>query len=195
MSEPDAPPPGASTKSIPTMGPGVKRMEHAPSEPHWAGDHRWSESATAVDSLGRIGVASLPALVELLHGQEEPLRIASARAIALMGPTAESAVPDLVAAISDPSAVVRKNVVRALGQMGPAAEPAIGALVKEARAEPGRRKSKSRSSEYLPRRPPPRAANRSNVPRRGTANDEPAMTAPDRSRPRAQKSARDRGIE
>jgi hypothetical protein len=133
LSEPSAPPPGASMKSVPAIGAAMPLGHGDSAEPHWVGADRWTEPETAVDSLGRIGPASLPALVELLHGQDEHLRIAAARAIAVMGPEAKPAVPDLTAALSDASAAVRKNVIRALGQMGPAAEPAIDALVKEAR--------------------------------------------------------------
>jgi hypothetical protein len=135
LSEPNAPPPGATLKGVPALGPGASAVRGESAEPHWAGADRWTEPEIAVDALGRIGTASLPALVELLHDRDERLRIASARAIAVMGPEAKTAVPDLTAALSDPSADVRKNVMRALGQMGPAAAPAIDGLIKETRRD------------------------------------------------------------
>lgn len=136
VAPPNAPPPGAQANKPAaakpaTAAPAATPVTEPRLHPAWLGTKDWTEREVAIDSLRRIGPAALPALVDMLHGQDHDVQQLAARAIALMGPAAKAAVPDLVAALSDLDPGVRKNVIRALGQIGPAAETAIPALVEE----------------------------------------------------------------
>jgi hypothetical protein len=133
LTTPNEPPPTVAQKELVDNNANQLFAQSTAAGPRWPGASEWTESETAVDTLGRIGPSALPALVELLHGQDEGLQIGAARAIALMGPKAKDAVPDLVAALADPSSRVRKYVLRALGQMGDAAGSAVEAVAREAR--------------------------------------------------------------
>lgn len=99
----------------------------------------------AIGSLGKMGAAAVPALVEALKkkdatpkkqkgnkkGPQTPdrtafLRAKAAQALGQMGANAKSAVPALVEALRDNS--VRIDAATALGEIGPAAKPSAQAL-------------------------------------------------------------------
>jgi len=91
----------------------------------------WGPREMAVDSLGRMGTAALPSLIQLLRDPDPEMRVFAAKAISRIGPEAADAVPPLVAAMNDTNPEVRKHVIRALGQIGPKASASIPALVQE----------------------------------------------------------------
>lgn len=86
-------------------------------------------SETAADSLGRIGDAAVPSLIEALEHPDPDKRGLAAATLAQIGPAAEQAVPQLVVALNDPDEDVRRMAARALGQIGPQAGEAVPALV------------------------------------------------------------------
>src|SRR5262249_52412652 len=98
----------------------------------------------AIGSLGKMGAAAVPALVDALKkdgsqtkpkgnkkGPQTPdrtafLRAKAAQALGQLGPDAKSAVPALIEALRDAS--VRIDAATALGDIGPEAKKAVGAL-------------------------------------------------------------------
>jgi HEAT repeat protein len=102
----------------------------------WPQYREWSMREVSIDSLGRIGAAAIPALVDVLHDPDPLLRRHAAQALARIGPDARDAVPDLIVALQDRDEEVRKNVARALGQIGPEARAAVPALLEELKAAP-----------------------------------------------------------
>lgn len=89
----------------------------------------WGVRQTATDSLARIGLPALPALIAALKDPQADVRDRAAQALARMGPPAQEAVPALVAALNDTDWRVRRSAARALGQIGPGAEAAVPALI------------------------------------------------------------------
>lgn len=89
----------------------------------------WGVRQTATDSLARIGMPALPALIEALKDPQASVRDRAAHALARMGPPASQAVPALIDALEDPDWRVRRSAARALGQIGPSAEAAVPALI------------------------------------------------------------------
>jgi hypothetical protein len=168
LTVPTAPPAEAQRRDATAAGANRLFGQATNEEPSWPGVVQWTEAETAVDSLGRIGPKALPALVELLSGQDERLRAAAARAIAIMGPPAKDAVPDLTAALSDPSSRVRKYALRALGQMGEASESAIDAITRETH-----RPSSPLDQEIERERRPPAGVIRSSSPATALPPDAP----------------------
>ncbi len=90
---------------------------------------QWDLEKTAIDSLGRIGAAAVPALVQSLQQPNPETRLQAANVLGRIGPDAQAAVPELVRALRDPNLEVRKAATRALGQIGPAAEEAVAPLL------------------------------------------------------------------
>jgi hypothetical protein len=90
----------------------------------------WDMETAAVDSLGRIGKAAVPHMVEFLHSGDPDLRLRATKVLARIGPDAQAAVNDLVRTLEDPVPDVRKGAVLALGQIGPAAADAVEPLVR-----------------------------------------------------------------
>ncbi len=89
----------------------------------------WTVDETAADALGRIGAASVPALVECLTDERPELRRRAAQILARIGPDAAIAVPALTQLLHDADPEVQREAARALGQIGPAASPAIPDLL------------------------------------------------------------------
>jgi HEAT repeat protein len=102
----------------------------------WPAYREWTMREVSIDSLGRIGAAAVPALVEVLTDPNPVLRQRAAQALARIGPDARDAVPDLIVALQDRDEEVRKSVARALGQIGPEARAAVPALLDELKAAP-----------------------------------------------------------
>ena len=91
--------------------------------------HVWTTEQTAIDALGRIGQAAVPALSQALRDPRQSIRLRAASVLARIGPDAVEAVPDLVERLSDVDPAVRKAAARALGQIGPEAKSAVPALM------------------------------------------------------------------
>lgn len=89
----------------------------------------WGVRQTATDSLARIGLPAMPALIDALRDPSADVRDRAAQALARIGPPARQAVPSLIDALNDPDWRVRRSAARALGQIGPAAEEAVPALI------------------------------------------------------------------
>jgi HEAT repeat protein len=83
----------------------------------------------AVEILGQIGEAGVPALSEALADQSPPVRAGAARSLGKIGPPARRAVPGLTAALKDPEESVRAAAAEALGQIGPLARKAVPGLL------------------------------------------------------------------
>ncbi|MGE3808995.1 MAG: HEAT repeat domain-containing protein [Gemmataceae bacterium] len=84
----------------------------------------------AVQALGRIGVAGLPALIDALQHPLKQVRREAVWAIKRLGPHGERAVPALIDALEDSDSRVRMGAAHALGSMGPLAATAVPALIK-----------------------------------------------------------------
>ena len=89
----------------------------------------WDISEIVADSLGRIGSAAVPKVVELLGDADPKVRVQAAKTLAKIGPDARAAVEDLTELLKDENEEVRKAAARALGQIGPAAENSVEALL------------------------------------------------------------------
>ena len=76
-------------------------------------------------TLGKLGLAAVPALTEALTAKNVKLRRTAAAALGLIGPQAGDAVAALAAALTDSEPAVRQYAVQALGQIGPGAKAAL----------------------------------------------------------------------
>jgi HEAT repeat protein len=85
---------------------------------------------TTTDALGRIGSATVPALVARLQQSDSVARQRALRILARIGPAAKDAVPAIIGQLRDPDEKVRKLAVRALGQIGPNASAAVPELMR-----------------------------------------------------------------
>lgn len=79
---------------------------------------------TAAQQLGECGpyaASAVPALIESLAGNQNPveLRIAATRSLGLIGPDAESAVPELARALEDNNQRLSNAALVSLGRIGP----------------------------------------------------------------------------
>jgi HEAT repeat protein len=85
----------------------------------------------AVEALGQIGKAAVPALIDaLVKATAWRVRRGAAAALSRIGPAAAGAVPTLINAVRGPKMEIRRAAAEALGKIGPpAAEAAIPALV------------------------------------------------------------------
>jgi len=92
---------------------------------------QWTEQEVAADSLGRIGAAAVPALVEALRNPDPTVRLKAVEVLGRMGDDAAPAVPDLVRLLADPNPDVQKAATRTLGRIGPAANAAVPALMQK----------------------------------------------------------------
>ena len=110
----------------PPKQPPVARTSLTEIRPH----QEWNVHQTAADSLGRIGVAAVPALVRALSNPDPIRRAEAAWMLGKIGPEAKQAVPALVQTLNDPLPSVQKAAARALGQIGPEAAEAVEALMR-----------------------------------------------------------------
>jgi HEAT repeat protein len=76
---------------------------------------------------GPKAAAAVPALVQLLHDQDEDFRLNAALALGRIG---NAAIPALVEALADQDMDVRYHALSALGWAGPAARPAAPVVIK-----------------------------------------------------------------
>jgi len=97
----------------------------------------WDLRETAMDSLGRIGQAAVPELVQSLQHPDPVQRQRAAEILARIGPEASGAVPALINSLSDAQDDVRRAAARALGQIGPDAEAAVKPLMRAIEAGDG----------------------------------------------------------
>jgi HEAT repeat protein len=79
--------------------------------------------------LGAIGKTAVPALVQLLKGDYDSVRIAAAYDLMWIGPEAEDAVPALVQCLQDPNFIIRFRATRCLGHIHRKPELAVPALI------------------------------------------------------------------
>jgi HEAT repeat protein len=80
-------------------------------------------------ALIRVGEPAVPAVLELLQGEDKRLRSTALLTFWGMGEKAKAAVPALVVALQDPDLDIRNGAALALANMGPAAQEAVPALV------------------------------------------------------------------
>ncbi len=93
----------AASAAVPRL---VARMlEHEPGQ--WA---YFCDGA-----LGHIGPAAVPALIELLRGENASAQSTAARVIDRIGPAARDALPDLLEALSSEHTWLKQHAARALG--------------------------------------------------------------------------------
>ena len=81
-------------------------------------------------ALIRVGEAAVPAVLELLNGEDPRLRTVALTTLWGMGEKAKAAVPTLAGALEDSDPEIRLGAAMALANMGPAAEGAVPALIK-----------------------------------------------------------------
>jgi HEAT repeat protein len=87
------------------------------------------KSGRANLALIRVGEPAVPAVLELLQGDDKRLRTTALLTFWGMGEKAKVAVPALVAALQDPDLDIRNGAALALANMGPAAQDAVPALI------------------------------------------------------------------
>jgi len=83
----------------------------------------------AAYTLGKLGPAAVPALIEVFKGGHGDVRWRAAVALGQLGPGAKTAMPALVEALKDTDIKVRQTAAIALGEIGPDAESAVPALI------------------------------------------------------------------
>ncbi len=91
-------------------------------------DRQTSVRHDAADALRKIGPAAIPALTEVVRGEDCDAGVAAVSALEGMGP---AAVPALTALLKDKDYGVRCAAVQGLGRIGPAAVPALTELLKD----------------------------------------------------------------
>ncbi|MBI4612068.1 MAG: HEAT repeat domain-containing protein [Planctomycetes bacterium] len=82
---------------------------------------------TALEGLGGMGEAAVPAITSVLTDRDVEVRLAALAALQKLGPKAAAAIPALEKAIRDSDSRVRSEAFSALAAIG---EPAVGELVK-----------------------------------------------------------------
>jgi HEAT repeat protein len=90
----------------------------------------------AKKALVQIGRPSVPALIEILNGPDEALRVCAADALGEIGPAARDAVPRLIQAVEQPEPgdygeTLHNQAILALGKIGPDAKAAVPILMGE----------------------------------------------------------------
>jgi HEAT repeat protein len=83
----------------------------------------------AARTLGQIGVAALPGLLEALRKPERLVRREATWALVRMGSAGKKTVPALAEALKDSDLRVRLGAAQALGAIGPKASAAIPSLI------------------------------------------------------------------
>lgn len=96
--------------------------------------NRWSEGATVMENaaytLAAIGAPAIPALRDLLHLENEWIRINAIFALGEMGKMARSSSADLIACLADSSHAVVRTALNAIGQIGAEESEALPAIQK-----------------------------------------------------------------
>ncbi len=100
--------------------------------------HRTGMGAFFVDdsmeeSLVRIGGPAVPALLQVLSGQDRDMRVCAAAVLGKIGPAAQAAVPSLIRAIENPdtglqAVILKGHAIMALGRIGSEARAAVPVL-------------------------------------------------------------------
>lgn len=84
----------------------------------------------AFTRLVEIGEPAVPALVDLLESEGQPVSGDALNALAALGPRARSAVPHLATLLSQGTRAQRIDAMLILGKIGPAASSSIPAITK-----------------------------------------------------------------
>ena len=98
-------------------------------------------NAGTEDALVHIGGPAVPALINILNGQDRDMRVCAAAALGRIGLAARPAIPDLIQAASSPekdylARILRRHAVIALGQIGPEARAIAPTLKRWLEGEP-----------------------------------------------------------
>ena len=80
------------------------------------------------DTLGKIGLAAVPYLIEALKDKETGVRRNALYVLGKIGPKSSAAVSALIEAMKDGDKLIRRNAAEALGKIGPVAAQAAPAL-------------------------------------------------------------------
>ncbi len=100
---------------------------------HLIGQGAFSYDNSVDKALARVGEPAVPALLKILNGPDEGMRVCAAYALGEIGPTARAAVPALIRVVerADPEQypdVLVRHAVGAIGRIGPEARSAVPAL-------------------------------------------------------------------
>jgi RNA polymerase sigma factor (sigma-70 family) len=85
---------------------------------------------SAAIALGDIGKQAVPALLQLLKGQDNDLRKWACTALYTIGPDAKEAIPELIKCLDEQDQNLRNSAAQALGRMAPESKAAIPSLIK-----------------------------------------------------------------
>ena len=89
----------------------------------------------AVNALGFVGPEAIPALARLLKDEDTKVRVAAARVVGYVSPKAKTAIPILIELLEDDDLEVRRAAADALGAIGPDAKAAVPALTEFCKGE------------------------------------------------------------
>jgi HEAT repeat protein len=92
----------------------------------------------AIEQLAWFGPPAVPALIEVLDANAEPLRRAAAQSLGRIGPPARRATRSLLDRLFDPAADVRSDAAWALAQIAPPLKGALPLLLGRLAAEENR---------------------------------------------------------
>ena len=100
------------------------RMGRLMSRSHVSQAVEWSQ-----DALVQIGAAAVPALLEVLRGNDPDVRITAIETLGKFETRATKAIPHLISGLNDPEPRIRVAAAQALGRIGPEHAAVIDSLV------------------------------------------------------------------
>jgi HEAT repeat protein len=100
-----------------------------PALTHALSDVDMNIQVAATRTLGKLGAAGLPGLLQALRKPEKQVRREAVWALTRIGSAAKAAMSALASALQDPDLKVRLGAAQALGAIGPDAGAAVSALV------------------------------------------------------------------
>jgi HEAT repeat protein len=101
---------------------------------HYTGTGSFGFDQSVKMALVQIGGPSVPALLEILNGPDEAMRVCAAEALGEIGPAARDAVPRLIQTVERPDDsrdgdILWRHAIDALGKIGPDAKAAVPTLM------------------------------------------------------------------